>query len=46
MKCMKLLSKPSTNYWGSMKCTKFVMDEADLSRTLNMNTPVFALSQF
>ena len=26
MKCMKLLSKLSTEFWGSMKCTKFVMD--------------------
>ena len=27
MKCTKLLSKPSTDFWGSVKCTKFVMDE-------------------
>ena len=27
MKCSKLLSKPSTDFWGSVKCTKFVMDE-------------------
>ena len=27
MECMKLLSKPSTRFWGSMKCTKLVMDE-------------------
>ena len=27
MKCTKFLSKPSTGFWGSMKCTKLVMDE-------------------
>ena len=27
MKCTKLLSKPRTGLWGSMKCTKLVMDE-------------------
>ena len=27
MKCTKLLSKPGTDFWGSVKCTKFVMDE-------------------
>ena len=27
MKYTKLLSKPSTGFWGSMKCVKLVMDE-------------------
>ena len=27
MKCTKLLSKRSTDFWGSVECTKFVMDE-------------------
>ena len=27
MKCTKLLSKPRTNFWWSLKCTKLVMDE-------------------
>ena len=27
MKCTKLVSKPSTDFWGSLKCTQFVMDE-------------------
>ena len=27
MKCTKLLSKLSKNFWGLMKCTNFVMDE-------------------
>ena len=27
MKCTKLLSKLSTDFWGLMKCTKFVMNE-------------------
>ena len=27
MKCTKLLSKPSADFWGSVRCTKFVMDE-------------------
>ena len=27
MECTKLLSKPSADIWGSMKCTKLVMDE-------------------
>ena len=27
MKCTKLLSKPSTDFWGSVKRTKLVMDK-------------------
>ena len=27
MKCTKLLSQSSTEFWGSMKCTRLVMDE-------------------
>ena len=27
MKCTKLLSKPSADFGGSVKCTQFVMDE-------------------
>ena len=27
MKYTKLLNKPSTGFWGSMKCIKLVMDE-------------------
>ena len=27
MKCTKLLSKPSAEFWGSMECTKFEMDK-------------------
>ena len=27
MKCMKLLSKPGTDFWGPTKCTKLMMDE-------------------
>ena len=49
MKCTKLLSNSSTDFLGSVKCTKFVMDEmyksANFLRSLNMNTAEFALSQ-
>ena len=27
MKCTNLLSKPITEFWGSIKCTKLVIDE-------------------
>ena len=27
MKCTKLLNKPSTDFWGSVKCTELVMVE-------------------
>ena len=27
MKCAKLLSKPSTKFWVSKECIKFVMDK-------------------
>ena len=27
MKCTKLHSKSSTDFWGSFRCTKFMMDE-------------------
>ena len=49
MKCTKLLSNSSTDFWGSVKCTKFAMDEmyksANFLQSLNMNTAEFALSQ-
>ena len=45
MKCTKLLSNSSTDFGGSAKCTKFVMDEMYKSANLNMNTAESALSQ-
>ena len=27
MKCTKLLSNPSTDFWGSVKSAKFMIDE-------------------
>ena len=48
MKCTKLLSKLSTDFWGLMKCTTFVMDEmyksTNFLRNLNMNTAEFGCS--
>ena len=52
MKCTKLLSKPSADFWGSVKCTKFLMDEmyeigqflAELEYDASMNAVITCLS--